>query len=150
MSPDTVVIGAGTMGYGLAVQFARHGADVTVVDHRQSNVDAARERIDEALAFLDREGIVAVDAEAVVGRIDSSLDLADAAAGADFALETVSEDIDVKADVFETLAAATDDAILASNTSGLRITDIADTVPEAADRVVGCHWWNPPYVRPLV
>ena len=150
MSPDTLIVGAGTMGYELAVQFARHGAAVTVVDHRQSNIDEARERVGEALAFLDREGMLAADADSVVDRIDYSLDLADAADGVDFVLESVSEDIDVKADVFGTLAEATEDAVLASNTSGLQITDIADTVPEAADRVVGCHWWNPPYVMPLV
>jgi 3-hydroxyacyl-CoA dehydrogenase len=150
MSPDTVIVGAGTMGYGLAVQFARNGADVTLVDHRQSNLDAARDRVDEAVAFLDDEGMLDVDAAGVAGRVDYSLDLAASAAGADFALETVSEDIDAKAAVFGTLADATDDAVLASNTSGLQITDIADRVPEAADRVVGCHWWNPPYVMPLV
>ena len=150
MSPDTLIVGAGTMGYGLAIQFARHGAAVTVVDHRQSNLDEARERVDESLAFLDSEGMLAADADAVVDRIDYSLDLAAAAEGIDFALETVSEDIDVKAEVFGTLAEATEDPVLASNTSGLQITEIADTVPDAADRVVGCHWWNPPYVMPLV
>jgi 3-hydroxyacyl-CoA dehydrogenase len=151
MSPDTLIVGAGTMGYGLAVQFARHGAAVTVVDHRQSNVEAARERVDDALDFLDGEGMLAADADAVVDRIDYSLDLASAAEGVDFVVETVSESLDVKAEVFGTLAdAAPDNAVLASNTSGLQITDIAETVPEAADRVVGCHWWNPPYVLPLV
>lgn len=146
-----VVVGAGTMGPGLAVQFARHGCAVTLVDHRQANLDRGERAVDDALAFLDDEGLLAADPDAVRDRIDDTLDLADAAAGADFLLESVSEDLDVKGEVFETAAAAApDDAVLATNTSGIPVTDVAVTVPDAAERVVGCHWWNPPYLLPTV
>jgi len=73
-----------------------------------------------------------------------------AVADVDLVVETVSETLSVKADVFATLAAAPDDAVLATNTSSIPITDVAATVPDAADRVVGCHWWNPPYLLPTV
>ncbi|MFB6302222.1 MAG: 3-hydroxyacyl-CoA dehydrogenase family protein [Haloferacaceae archaeon] len=152
----TVVVGAGTMGPGLAVQFARHGRAVTLVDHREANLDRARDAVVEALAFLDDEGLLgaagdAADPGTVAARIGYSLDLAGAAADADLVLESVSEDRDVKAAVFRTAAdAAPADALLATNTSGIPITAIGERVPDAADRVVGCHWWNPPYLLPLV
>jgi len=145
------VVGAGTMGHGLAIQFARHGAGVTLVDHRESNLDDARAGIDDALAFLDSDGWLAADPGAVRDRIGYTLDTSAAVRGVDLVVETVSEALSVKADVFETVAAAApDDAVLATNTSGIPITDIAATVPAAADRVVGCHWWNPPYLLPTV
>jgi 3-hydroxybutyryl-CoA dehydrogenase len=145
------VVGAGTMGHGLAIQFARHGAGVTLVDHRESNLDDARVGIDDALTFLESDGWLDADPGAVRNRIDYTLDTSAAVSGADLVIETVSESLLVKADVFETVAAAApDDAVLATNTSGIPITDVAATVPEAADRVVGCHWWNPPYLLPTV
>ena len=144
------VVGAGTMGHGLALQFARHGAGVTLADHRESNLDDARAGVDDALDFLAAEGLLDANPAAVRAHIDYTLDTA-AVADAELVIETVSEDLSVKEDVFEDLAvAAPDDAILATNTSGIPITDIAAAVPEAADRVVGCHWWNPPYLLPTV
>ncbi|MFB6068608.1 MAG: 3-hydroxyacyl-CoA dehydrogenase family protein [Halobacterium sp.] len=145
------VVGAGTMGHGLAVQFARAGKPVTLVDHRESNLAAARDDIDDALAFLADESLLDADPDAVRDRIDDTTDAAAGVADADLVLETVSEDLDVKADVFGTFAdAAPEEAVLASNTSGIPITDVGETVPAVAERVVGCHWWNPPYLMPLV
>ncbi|WP_251329738.1 3-hydroxyacyl-CoA dehydrogenase family protein [Haloplanus pelagicus] len=145
------VVGAGTMGHGLAVQFARHGAGVTLVDHRQSNLDWARDGVDDALAFLDAEGLLDAAPDAVRGRIDYTLDLPVAASDAALVIESVSEDLDTKAAVFGELAAAAPaDAVLATNTSGIPITDIGEAVPAVADRIVGCHWWNPPYLLPTV
>jgi len=151
-TPSAVaVVGAGTMGHGLALQFARHGAGVTLVDHRESNLDDARAGIDDALDFLESEGWLDADPDAVRDRVDYTLDTAAAVADVDLVIETVSEELAVKEDVFRTLAAAApDDAVLATNTSGIPITDIAAAVPAAADRVVGCHWWNPPYLLPTV
>jgi len=145
------VVGAGTMGHGLALQFARHGAGVTLVDHRESNLDDARAGVDEALDFLVAEGLLDADPDTVRDRIGYTLDTSAAVAGVDLVVETVSEELRVKESTFEKLAAAApDDAVLATNTSGIPITDIAAAVPEAADRVVGCHWWNPPYLLPTV
>ncbi len=139
------------MGHGLAVQFARHGARVSMVDHRQSNLDRALEQMRAAVEFLNDEGLADESAESVLDRIDPTLDTAEGVAGAELVIETVSEDLDVKHEVFGNVAAAApDDAVLASNTSGIPPSDIAAGVPEAADRVVVCHWWNPPYLLPLV
>lgn len=144
------IVGAGTMGSGLAVQFARHGSSVTVIDHRQSNLETARETIADALAFLRREELLEEEPDAVLDLIDYTLDTAAGVADAEFVLETVSENREIKRKVLETVAtAAPKDAVLASNTSGIPITELGEYVPDP-ERIVGCHWWNPPYLLPLV
>lgn len=134
------------MGHGLAAHFTAHDRDVTVIDHRESNLDITRDRIRDALAFLAEEGIADVDPDRV-DRIGFTTDLPAGVADADVVIETVPEDVDTKHEVFTELAAAApDDAVLASNTSSIPITTLAEPVPDAADRVVGCHWWYPPYL----
>lgn len=150
-STRVAIVGAGTMGHGFAAHFALQDRVVTLVDHRQSNLDRARERIREAVAFLGDEELANASPDAVVDSIGFTLDVQAGVADAGVVIETVSEDLDVKHAVFRDVAsAAPEDAILASNTSGIPITAIAEGVPEHAERVVGCHWWNPPYLMPLV
>jgi len=144
------VIGAGAMGHGFAVQFARHGREVTLVDHRQSNLDEAAEQIDNVLAFLEEEGMLAAAPAEVRERISMTLDRPAGVADRDLVVETVSEDLDTKHEVFAGLAEETENSVLASNTSGLSIADIAEGAPGEAHRIVGCHWWFPPYLlRPV-
>ncbi len=144
------IIGAGSMGTGLAVQFARYGTEATVIDHRQSNLEDARETIAEALSFLQREEMLDADPESITESIDYTLDTAAGVEGTELVIETVSEDREIKRKVFETVAsAAPEDAVLSSNTSGIPITELGEFVPDP-ERVVGCHWWNPPYLLPLV
>ncbi len=148
---NVAVIGAGTMGHGLAVQFARMGQDVDLIDHREANLERARDQIREAIEFLNAEGFAEMDAEAMLDDIGFTTELSEGVTGKDMVLETVSEDLSVKHDVFGRVAeAAPSEAVLATNTSGLRISDIADGMSDDAHRVVGCHWWNPPYLMPLV
>ncbi|MFC6864385.1 3-hydroxyacyl-CoA dehydrogenase family protein [Halomicroarcula sp. GCM10025817] len=145
------VFGAGDMGHGLAAHFAVHGHDVTVLDHRQSNLDAARDRIHDVVSFLNDEDVTDHPPDAVTSDIEYTLDTASGLSGADVVIESVPEDLDVKHQVFQQIAeAAPGDAVLASNTSGLPITDIAAGVADHAERVVGCHWWYPPYLLPTV
>lgn len=144
------IIGAGTMGPGLAVQFARHGADATVIDHRESNLEDAKETVSEALSFLETEGMLSGEPDTVRDRIDYTLDTAAGVSETELVIETVSESREIKREVFENaFAAAPEEAILSSNTSGIPITELGEFVPEP-ERVVGCHWWNPPYLLPLV
>ena len=146
MIAETAVIGAGDMGHGFAAHFALNGRDVTLVDHRQSNLDEAEARIRDVVEFHNEEGLASASAGEVLDRIDFTLDRAEGVSDADFVLETVPEELDVKREVFEALAdAAPSDAVLASNTSGIPVTDIAEGT-DAADRIVGCHWWYPPYL----
>jgi 3-hydroxybutyryl-CoA dehydrogenase len=149
--PTVAVVGAGIMGNGLATHLTLEGCDVTLIDHRQSNLDEAGARILDAVEFLRDAAGVDADPDDVLDSIDLTLDQDAGVADADIVLESVSEDLDIKHELFEAIAAAApDDAVLASNTSSIQITKIAEAVPEAADRVVGCHWWNPPYLMPLV
>jgi 3-hydroxyacyl-CoA dehydrogenase len=144
---SVAVVGAGAMGHGLAVQFALADLDVTLVDHRQSNLDTARDRIRDTAEFLAREGLADESPDALLDAVSFTTDLADGVADVDLVLETISEDLDAKRDLFASLApAAPADAVLASNTSSLSIDAIADAVPGHADRVAGCHWWYPPYL----
>jgi 3-hydroxybutyryl-CoA dehydrogenase len=148
---DVGVLGAGDMGHGLAAHFAIHGHTVTILDHRQSNLDAARERIRDVVSFLRSEGRTERSPTAVNSDIEYSRDTERGLATADLVIETVPEDLEVKHEVFKDIAnAAPADAVLASNTSGIPITEIAEAVPDQAERVVGCHWWYPPYLLPTV
>jgi 3-hydroxybutyryl-CoA dehydrogenase len=135
----------------LETHFTLEGCCVTLSDHRQSNLDDAVARILDAVEFLRDAAGVDADPDDVLSSIELTLDQDDGVADADIVLESVSETLDVKHELFEEVAAAApDDAILASNTSSIQISKIAEAVPDAAGRVVGCHWWNPPYLMPLV
>ncbi|MFC7156893.1 3-hydroxyacyl-CoA dehydrogenase family protein [Halomarina halobia] len=150
-APTVAVIGAGIMGNGLATHFTLEGCDVTLIDHRQSNLDEAGARILDAVEFLRDARVVDDDPEDVLSATELTIDRDVGVADADIVLETISEDLAVKRSLFEDVAAAAPDAaVLASNTSSIQISKIADAVPDAAGRIVGCHWWNPPYLMPLV
>jgi len=144
------VVGAGQMGTGFAVHFRLHDQTVSLVDHRQSNLDRARERIRESVQFLNEQGVTTMSPSAVLDGVTFTLDTEVGTADADVVLETVSEDLEVKREVFRELADATDEeTILATNTSSLQVSDIAAGF-EFANRVVGCHWLYPPYLLPTV
>lgn len=140
------VVGAGNMGHGFALHFANHAQDVTLIDHRQSNLDRARTRITDALATLSDIAPEPIHPESVHDRITFTLDLESGVEDADIVLETVSEDREIKHDVFDAIGrAAPPDAVLATNTSQIPITDLAEPF-SFADRMIGCHWWFPPYL----
>lgn len=145
------VIGAGAMGTGFAAHFALHGLDVTLVDHRQANLDEARTNLLDIVRFLEREGLADVEPESVLEQVILTLDHDAGVEDAALVLETASERLDVKREIVESAGRiAPDHAVLASNTSSLSISAIAAGTPEHADRVVGCHWWYPPYLlRPV-
>jgi len=147
---DIAVVGAGQMGAGFAVHFGVYEQSVTLVDHRQSNLDDARERIRASVGFLNEQGVTELAPEEVLERVEFTLDTAAGVADADLVLETVSEDIEVKRELFAELGAATgEETILATNTSSLQISEIAGGF-DFAGRVVGCHWLYPPYLLPTV
>ena len=148
---QVAIVGAGAMGHGLAVQCAVTGHDVWLVDHRQANLETARNRIRQAIGFLTDQGLLDRDVEAVLNRIEFTLQTRTGADSADIILESISEDLTEKQDLFAELATVSPaDAVLASNTSSLPITEIAKSASEAADRIAGCHWWYPPYLlRPV-
>ena len=144
-----VVAGAGTMGAVLTRLLAQAGCAVTLWNHRQPSLDraAARHRLD--LEDLAARGRLAEAPEAVLARISYSTDEA-VFAPADFVVESIMEDLDLKHAFFRRICAlVSPETILTTNTSGLRVTDIAQAVTEPG-RFCGMHWWNPPDLIPLV
>src|SRR5216117_3255502 len=145
------VIGAGEMGHGIAELAALHGHDVTLRDVKEEFLDRGMERIRWSLGKLvDKNQIGRSQMEDALGRIHVTLDLAQACRAADIAIEAVFEDLDLKKRVFRELdRAAPKDAILASNTSALPITNMARAT-KRPHKVVGMHFFNPPMLMPLV
>ncbi|QAU13531.1 3-hydroxybutyryl-CoA dehydrogenase [Halorubrum sp. BOL3-1] len=140
---DTVgVVGAGTMGSGIAQVAATAGYDVVIRDVETGYVENGFETIDDSLGRLAEKDALDEEPEAIRSRIDGTTDLDDLA-DADVVVEAVIEDLDVKREVFGDLDAVTgDDAVLATNTSTLSITTIANATDGASD-VVGLHFMNP-------
>jgi len=141
--PRIAVIGAGLMGHGIAQVFALAGHDVAITDNHAPTLASAGDRI---LANLKDLG----DDAAALERIRVCATLAETVAEADFVVEAVREDLAVKQGLFVDIErAARGDAILASNTSVIPITAIMGGL-ENRGRALGTHWWNPPYLVPLV
>jgi 3-hydroxybutyryl-CoA dehydrogenase len=137
------VIGAGLMGHGIAQVFAVAGHRVTVTDPSGAALASLRERIAANLADLRLDVTAA-------RRVDPVADLATCVAQADVVIEAGPEDLGFKQRLFadlERLAPA--HCLLASNTSVIPITDIMQGLA-SGHRAMGTHWWNPPYLVPLV
>jgi len=145
------VLGAGIMGSGIAQVAAAAGFDVTMRDIQDRFVDKGLQTIKFHLdRAVEKEKIEAKEAKAIMGRIQGTTDLKDAAAEADLVIEAVVEDMRVKKEVFAELdAICKPDTILASNTSGLSITEIASATNQP-DKVLGVHFFNPAPVMQLV
>jgi 5-formyl-3-hydroxy-2-methylpyridine 4-carboxylate dehydrogenase len=145
------VVGAGTMGPGMAATFARNGFDTALYDVKPEQLDKAKGAVDFVYTILTGGGFMTSDdADAGHARITFTTDLTEALNGADFVVETVPERKDLKQQVFQEIEALVGDAvILATNTSGIPITDIA-SVTRVPGRVVGMHWSNPPHLIPVI
>lgn len=148
---NVTVIGAGTMGNGIAHVFAQSGHAVTLVDLDQTRLDAALGTIDKNLGRqVAKERITADDQAATLGRIATQTDLARGVAEADLVVEAATEDATLKAKIFEQIDDhAPASAILASNTSSISITQIAGAT-ERPEQVIGMHFFNPVPVMTLV
>jgi 3-hydroxybutyryl-CoA dehydrogenase len=146
-----VVIGAGTMGHGIAQVAAMAGYDVTLTDTAldlaERGIDRIRENLDGGVT---RGKVTAAERDATMARLRASASIADAAADADIAIEAVPERLDLKTGIFAALVDATPDrAILASNTSSLSITEMQDATASPG-RVIGLHFFNPVHINRLV
>jgi 3-hydroxybutyryl-CoA dehydrogenase len=137
------VIGAGLMGHGIAQVFALHGHAVAIYDSVTAALDTVRDRIKANLGDLG-EDLGALE------RVQPCAELAAAVQGADYVVEAVQEDLAVKRALFQDIEkAARQDALFASNTSVIPITAIMQGLQNRS-RALGTHWWNPPYLVPLV
>lgn len=138
------VVGGGRMGVGIAVVFAAAGMATAIFEP----VDAARRSVRERLSAAARDA--GTDPAAVDELVSVPDTLAQAARGTRLVIEAAPEDLAVKRTIFAELAEATGpETILASNTSAIPISRIADGLPDPG-RVLGTHFWHPPYLVPLV
>jgi len=150
-SERIAVIGGGMMGVGIAQIFAGAGHEVALQDVSQDALDRAHGAITANLTFLAENGLFPTGGvEDAAGRVRTTTDLPGACEGADVVVECVFEDLALKQDVFERLdAACPPGVILCTNTSVMSITEIGEKARHK-ERVVGTHFWNPPYLIPLV
>ena len=140
------VIGTGTMGPGMGAVLARAGIETTLYDVSAEALERAKAGAQLAEGALDRLEAPKEDG----GSLRFEDDLAAALEGADFVLEAVPEKLELKQEVFPQFEQhVAEDAILASNTSGIPITKIA-AVCKRPERVVGMHWSNPPHLIPMI
>ncbi len=145
------VIGSGTMGPGMAATFARKGFETTLFDIKPEQLEKAKGAVDFVYTTLTNGGFMTgEEADAGRGRLTFTDDLATALDGAEFVVETVPERKDIKQQVYQQIEALVgDDVVIASNTSGIPISDIA-SVTKQPGRVVGMHWSNPPHLIPVI
>ena len=145
------VIGAGTMGNGIAHVFAQSGHTVTLVDVHAAALERAQATIDRNLdRLVAKERISAEDKAATLARLTTSTEMRGAVSEADLVVEAATERLDLKLKIFEQLDAATPEhCILATNTSSISITKIAAATKRPA-QVIGMHFMNPVPIMKLV
>ncbi len=144
------VVGAGTMGNGIAQAFAVAGYAVTMTDVAQAALDRGLKNVDGSLERLVKKEKMTADAKGTaLSRISTSTSF-DALAGVDLIIEAATENLPLKLDIFSKLdAAAKPEAIIASNTSSISITKLATATKRPA-QVIGMHFFNPVPVMQLV
>jgi 3-hydroxybutyryl-CoA dehydrogenase len=145
-----LIVGAGTMGHGMAQVFATEGYEVSLFSRTRETLDRASALLETSLATFSREGLVdGGKIPEIMGRIKMTQSLEEGAADSDIAFETVVENKDTKIDIFNKLdKLCPPRTILASNTTALNIFDFVKT--GRPDKVLIGHWYTPPQLIPLV
>jgi 3-hydroxyacyl-CoA dehydrogenase len=146
-----LVIGAGTMGHGFAQVFAQNGLDVTLVDETEKLLSQARGWIKDNLTLMvELDELEGSRVDPILNRIQLKTDPEQAAEGADYVLEAVSENLELKKMLFKKMGEATpSETILATNTSSYDINEFCN-VTKHPERVIGTHWFHPPPITPCV
>ncbi len=149
--PKITVIGAGTMGHGIAQVAAQAGFDVALFDIKEDFVQKGLAKVTENLAKgVEKGKVTPADRDAALSRIHGSTNLQSACAGIVLAVEAAPEKIQIKHDIFEQLDRFSPvDAVLATNTSSLSVTEIARATKRPS-HVCGMHFFNPPHIMKLL
>lgn len=144
-------LGCGTMGFGTAITFAKSGYEVNMFGRKDASIERAMKNIHSTLAVMKDSGLVTADEiEGILSRVHGVTTLKDAAANADFVIESVAEEVAIKQAVYKEMEQYLDsDIIFATDSSGLSPTEVA-SVLDYPHRFVVAHFWNPPHLIPLV
>ncbi len=145
------VIGTGMMGPGIALTLTLGNVRTVILSRKQDSADAGLTKALSQVDVLEKHGLILPEAATRSrGLLSASTDLDASVAQADIVIESAPESMEFKQRLFERLdAAAPAEAVLASNTSGLSITAVASSCSRP-ERVLTTHFWNPPYLMPLV
>ena len=148
---NIAVIGAGTMGNGIAHTFAQSGFNVNLIDLSQASLDRAIATISKNLdRMVAKEKITESDKNTTLGNITTFTDMDKGVANVDLVVEAATENVALKLNIFKSLDAATKpEVILATNTSSISITKIA-AATSRPDKVIGMHFMNPVPIMKLV
>jgi 3-hydroxybutyryl-CoA dehydrogenase len=145
------VIGAGLMGHGIAQIFASKDYHVHLLDVKDELLSKALQNIRLNLSIMAQKGVVLEsEIDTVISRIKTTTNMAEAASEAQLVIEAVTENLELKQKLFQDLdRLCSPETILATNTSVMSITEIAAKA-RRRERILGTHFWNPPYMIPLV
>ncbi len=145
------VIGGGTMGSGIALTAATSGLQAVVVDINEDQLNRAKTHHEKQLArAVSKERMTQEEADSAIQTLSYVASM-DEASDSDWAVEAATENIDIKKTIFRQMFETFGKhVVLATNTSSISISDLATSVPEAADRVIGMHFFNPVPVMKLV
>ena len=148
---NITVVGAGLMGHGIAQLFAVNGYNVAIMDLKEELLSLAIRKIRLNLSSMAQHGIGSPDdIELTLAKIKTTMNLKEAVSEAQFVVECITENLGLKQSLFQDLdSLCPEETILATNTSAISITEIA-TRAVKKERIVGTHFWNPPYLIPLV
>ena len=148
---NIAVIGAGTMGNGIAHTFAQSGFNVNLIDISQASLDRAITTISKNLdRMVAKEKITESDKNTTLGNITTFTDMDKGVSNVELVVEAATENVELKLNIFKSLDAATKpEVILASNTSSISITKIA-AATSRPDKVIGMHFMNPVPIMKLV
>ena len=145
------VIGAGTMGSGIALVLAQAEIEVNLIDTEQKHLDSGEERINKFLeSSIKRERITEEKAREIKTLINPMLDLSKAVKGIHIVIEAIVEDTNMKKNLFKELDELCEsEVVFASNTSAISITELA-SVTKRKEKFIGMHFFNPPFLMKLV
>lgn len=147
---NIVIAGAGIMGSSMAQIYAKYFDNVTLYNHREESLKKAEDRIKENVETLVKSG--EMDKEAA-DKLLSSITYTtstDCFKSCDFVAENLTEKVEIKDEFYKTISEIiNDDAIIITNTSGISINRLAQSVKKP-ERFIGMHWFNPPHLVPLI
>jgi 3-hydroxybutyryl-CoA dehydrogenase len=152
MIKNITVVGAGTMGHGIAHVFSRHGYKVSLYEPFEAVRRTAPQKIREELQFMaDEDYITKADVEAGINNITMFSDLSEAAKNADYVIEACPEKMEIKQELFAELdKICPKHTVFATNTSSLKLADMIQFLPKERQKLcMVCHWYNPAYLLPI-